>query len=345
MPSYRAAKALFKDEIRPYLRSRSKKSYLVQLKELIGLYRAYRYAPYQYMKTGLYSKFADLPVETYIPPRLIYGYGNAVNRSKDVKLAKDKAAFGRALLQKSIPVAAELFHVDRDGAVFDATSARIDAAQAQTILERHDADVFVKPIDGTWGRGAFILSAEAARAELPGPHRNVIVQPVLRQHPILRALYPHAINTVRIDTLRTEDGVLNNAAVLRIGLGGAVVDNGSAGGLIAGIDLKTGQVRPRARQVPKFGDEWYARHPDTGVAFGEVTIPFWDDILRLVREASDALPLGSAGWDVAVTPEGPVLIEVNHQWDVSVMQIGWGGLGPTELGRRAVAHHRKRASS
>jgi hypothetical protein len=344
MLAYRAANSLFKDEIRPYLRSSSKKSYLVQLKELIRLYRAYRHVPYQYMKTGLYSKFADLPVETYIPPRLIYGYGNAVNRPEDVKLAKDKAAFGRAMSQKSIPVAAELFHVDRDGAVHDGASTRIDAAGARAILERHGADVFVKPIDGTWGRGAFILDAETARAELPGGHRNVIVQPVLRQHPVLRALYPSAINTVRIDTLRTEEGVLNNAAVLRIGLGGAVVDNGSAGGLIAGIDLETGRVRPRARQVPKFGDEWHDRHPDTGVAFGEVTVPFWTDILRLVGRASDALPLGSAGWDVAVTPDGPVLIEVNHQWDVNVMQIGWGGLGPTELGRRALEHHRRRAT-
>jgi hypothetical protein len=171
----------------------------------------------------------------------------------------------------------------------------------------------------------------------------VLVQPLIVQHPVLRALYPKAVNTVRIDTLLTERGWVHDAAVLRVGMGGAVVDNGSAGGMIVGLDLETGCLRPTARQQPKFSADWYGRHPDTGMVLGRITVPHWDLVRAVVVRAAEALrPLGSLGWDVAVTEEGVVLIEANARWDVNVMQIGWGGLARTEIGRRAVAHHRAR---
>jgi len=40
-----------------------------------------------------------------------------------------------------------------------------------------------------------------------------------------------------------------------------------------------------------------------------------------VRKAAPVmLPLRSLGWDVALTPDGPLLIEVNHDYDIFLSQ-------------------------
>ena len=56
----------------------------------------------------------------------------------------------------------------------------------------------------------------------------------------------------------------------------------------------------------------YTAHPVTGVQFKGFQVPYWQECLELMRKA---LPLASKisniGWDMAITPEGPLLIEAN----------------------------------
>lgn len=55
------------------------------------------------------------------------------------------------------------------------------------------------------------------------------------------------------------------------------------------------------------------RHPDTGVLFSEVVVPWWRDAQELVMRAhKQAFPrFVFLGWDVAITAGGPVLVETN----------------------------------
>jgi hypothetical protein len=245
----------------------------------------------------------------------------------------------RVLEKAGLPVVKELFSIDDKGVISDCDGREIDDGQARALLTQHGDAAFVKPLRGIWGAGAHVLAQDAIPADFPRGSKDIVVQPVIRQHPALGALYPHSVNTVRIDTLRTEGGIISNAAVLRMGAGGSVVDNGAAGGLVAGLDLATGRLRRIARQKPKYGHALHDRHPDTGTRFADVTVPFWRDIRAVVVRAAEQLPFGSLGWDVAVTADGPVIIEANSHWDVTVMQLGWGGLASTELGRRVRRHH------
>jgi hypothetical protein len=329
-----------KSEVRPYLANPNKKPIGDQFREFVALFRAYGVPPYQYFKTGLYDRVFAGNTAEYLPPTVIYGYLSNVNPPKSRPYAKDKLLFRRTLEEAGLPVVRELFRITPEGAILDPDDRPLAPEAARAAILAQAGDVFVKPIDGTWGRGAFVPGPGDLDALL-GQARNVLVQPRIVQHPVLSALYPHSVNTVRIDTLKTDRGWIHDAAVLRVGVGGAVVDNGSAGGILAGIDLETGRLYPRARQRPKFNAAWYERHPDTGVAFGGITVPHWDLVRETVVRAAEAmLPHGltSVGWDVAVLPEGVVLIEANHNWDVTVMQIGWGGLAGTEIGRRALRH-------
>ena len=44
----------FNDSVRPYLQSRQKKPTILQIREMLRLYRTYEYVPYHYLKHCLY---------------------------------------------------------------------------------------------------------------------------------------------------------------------------------------------------------------------------------------------------------------------------------------------------
>jgi len=45
-------------------------------------------------------------------------------------------------------------------------------------------------------------------------------------------------------------------------------------------------------------------------------LPFWDEACALAETAArHFLPIRTIGWDVALTPEGPVILEGNFWWN------------------------------
>ena len=81
-------------------------------------------------------------------------------------------------------------------------------------------------------------------------------------------MHPYSINTVRIVTLNTH--VV--AAYLRIGNNKNIVDNFNHEGLLALVDIDTGQITYDA--IDKLG-RTYATHPLTGTKINGLTIPMW----------------------------------------------------------------------
>ena len=76
------------------------------------------------------------------------------------------------------------------------------------------------------------------------------------------------------------------------------------------VDVNTGII------VSDFCDydlNVYKEHPKTHFVPKGYKIPMWDDVLQLVKEAAYVVPeVAYVGWDVALTKDGPVLIEGNH---------------------------------
>lgn len=63
-------------------------------------------------------------------------------------------------------------------------------------------------------------------------------------------------------------------------------------------------------------------HPDTGKRLTGVTLPNWQESVRLCSSAASALPeIRLQNWDVAMCPDGPMLIEVNAAGDVDISQF------------------------
>ena len=63
-------------------------------------------------------------------------------------------------------------------------------------------------------------------------------------------------------------------------------------------------------------------HPDSGHPIEGLTLPFWKAALDLAVNAHrEFQEMPSVGWDVAITEDGPVLVEGNPVWGVDLAQI------------------------
>ncbi len=202
---------------------------------------------------------------------------------------------------------------------------------ASIVDAARDVDVFCKEVLGEQGTNVFRLQVAAGAIAIDGRpatlddlaarlrSRHLLQQRVV-QHPALAALYPASINTLRIVTVRDGATVRHfSMPVLRTGVGGGVVDNWIAGGLLVVVDAATGRLRGPGRSIRGVVHE---RHPDTGVVFDGHAIPHFDASLQLcLRLHGDIPELHSIGWDIAITADGPTVIEGNHNWS-GALRIG-----------------------
>jgi hypothetical protein len=147
-----------------------------------------------------------------------------------------------------------------------------------------------------------------------------LIEEYVIQHPDLNALSPSGLNTVRIITQLHNNQVVVLGARLRVSVNSAV-DNLAAGNLAAPVDPETGIVIGKG----VFSDirkDPVSRHPVTGKQIEGFIIPYWERVMKLIDEAARRLPGNrSVGWDIAVTPQGPELIEGNHNWCKLLWQL------------------------
>lgn len=110
-------------------------------------------------------------------------------------------------------------------------------------------------------------------------------------------------------------------AFFRMGNGG-VIDNFSTGGIAAPIDLKTGKITAGAITMDPTDDRVITIHPLTKVEIIDHQLPYWPEIIKLIEQlCRDIKGDKSIGWDIAISPEGPLLIEANCTWGSSMLQL------------------------
>ncbi len=192
-----------------------------------------------------------------------------------------------------------------------------DADELGAFLQRHPR-VITKNPRGVGGNGITVReSAEvsdpaALRAELLASGET-LVEELLVQHPDMARLYPGSVNSLRDVTYLDPDGKVHVlASVLKIGNGGAI-DNFSNGGMYT-------MLGDDGRALHAAADEEahaYETHPITGVQITGYQVPLYDEVLALVDRLARTVPaLPYIGWDIAITPERPVVIEGNHNTGV-----------------------------
>ena len=157
----------------------------------------------------------------------------------------------------------------------------------------------------------------------------LIFEEIVQQTDQMAALNPDSVNTVRFMTALYPDGEARIIATfIKIGRAGKCVDNAGAGGNVdACVDPTTGILQYAIRYDGVRNCQDIDNHPDTDVPINGVAIEDWGQIKAEVLRFQQAFPyVKVAGWDIAVTDDGPVVIEVNDMWDrtgQAFIRRGW----------------------
>jgi hypothetical protein len=241
-------------------------------------------------------------------------------------LVKDKFVFQRVLKSLGFPTPAVIAFC-LEGRIHWVDSRRITAIEA--LWDVPGLDAFCKPLLGECADGVFrlrrrdgsILSngAEVSPEDLRRAFRaGYVLQEYVTQHPKLAAFHPGSVATLRLVTIGTPSGVELFESGLKLGTGRIVVSNFSAGGIIGEIDPATGRLFRSFYGKPRYGVRSLQRHPDSGLPFEGFEVPFYREAVEMAKELHRRLyGLASIGWDIAVGPDGPIIIEGNDNWELT----------------------------
>lgn len=258
-------------------------------------------------------------------------------------ITADKFYFGIFLDKFGFPTP-KIYSYIRKGKVlyiaeqFKGSDELTDDEQLSLLLSTN-IDAFAKPADGQLGIGVFSLKVEnnviyknGIEISLPELKQilysgDYLIQERIVQHPKISKLCSTSLNSIRLQTIMTETGeVIPFAPGLRMGREGATVDNWAKGGIFVGIDLQSGKLYEKGFIKPIYGTST-TYHLDSKIVFKDYEIPFFHDAVSLAIQLHKRMyRCHSIGWDIAITENGPVFIEGNGLWEISLLQAAHGGL-------------------
>lgn len=239
--------------------------------------------------------------KTYLTGKKQHRFFDEVNNKEKTDIFIDKFKF------------ADYFQSYLGRGVFKLYLDGSNVNEAKKWLTNRDT-VFAKPSQGIRGQGVTKLDIKENVDETIKyclENNLDLIEELIIQHDDLNTLYPGSINTVRFMTYVVDNEVKVIGTILRMGNGGHI-DNGAAGGIFATIDPDTGVINNVAFNR---AEETFENHPITKTKIKGFKIPHWDKVVEMCKNAALELPdVRSIGWDVAITPEGPLLIEGNDRW-------------------------------
>lgn len=327
-----------------FQKHKSRKNIFIQLKEFTKLWRHWKAFPLQYVMQAMFLKSSLLSMEQmkrFVPKKVWYKELEA-NQAFSV-LSSDKIVSSQMMDYFGIPQPQLICYFS--GHAFYSISGEqmqekeVDAEIAAQGYER----IFLKPNTGSHGRGirAFIrkdgtyfeggqqLTASYVAKNYQGA--KLILQEGVNQSRVLQKLNPDCLNTVRIVSRQQKGEVKIVAATLRLGREGSIVDNAEAGGLGVKVDLDTGALSEHGRMY--LDANLYDHHPDSGIHFKGCTLEHWDEVIAIVNKAAHSFhQFKYVGWDMAISDEGAMLLEMNSNPAIYILELTNGGLAERIFG-------------
>ncbi len=159
------------------------------------------------------------------------------------------------------------------------------------------------------------------------------LEDVIENHPDIARIYPFSVNTMRMITMVDAQGKAHCVyAVFKMGINGRVVDNY---GLHGPVDTETGEFLYPAHSGDTTAGTHYTEHPYSHTPLVGYRVPYIKEAVAMVEKAALVVPqMRYVGWDVAITPNGPAIIEGNNYcahdfWQLPGQTPGGIGIIPT----------------
>lgn len=200
--------------------------------------------------------------------------------------------------------------INRDWMVLDATT---NLSDLKNFISKNKV-VFAKPNHGDQGHGVLKLSINDSDAvEMlmrEAKDKSFVVEGVVENDKYISQINDTSLNTIRAYTLINKDGSTRILSImLRVGKQGSHVDNWGSGGVGYNFDLDTGICIDYGRDKQ---NRPYTHHPGSNFQMIGFKLPRFDELKSTIVLLSQKTPNAKfVGWDIAITPNGFELIEMN----------------------------------
>lgn len=228
--------------------------------------------------------------------------------------------------------------------LYGTVEAHGDLRSLGAMLEPYQ-DFVIKPVRGAMGNGVLVvvdrkgdLYFKGSGATLTGREVQHYVSGILsglyslagtsdkamieyrvKLHPTFDAISHGGVPDIRVIVFKGVPALAMLRLPTRRSDGRANLHQGA---IAAGIDLATG-VTHQAVQSNRLIDT----HPDTGNRVLGVTVPYWDEILRIAALSAEMTGMGYIGVDVVLDAEkGPLLLELNARPGLAIQLANFQGL-------------------
>lgn len=253
---------------------------------------------------------------------------------------EDKWLCSHILARSDIRVPETLAVIDKTDRIYPGTHKISTAAQFRDFaMARDGAPFFGKENRGICSFGVFLVQdPDAHSAGLKGhdplPYDTFmdqfvgdtpyLLQRVETNHEFF-APYTDNLATVRVCILLDKSGVKIPFAVLKLPARNNLADSfWRPGNLACDLNTVSGEILG-ARSKDALGIMDHVTHPETGAQLIGAVVPLWDQVLELAHRCAPVFsPVRYQSMDIAITQDGPVLIEINTGGGFDLPQLASG---------------------
>ncbi|GAB3037266.1 sugar-transfer associated ATP-grasp domain-containing protein [Bowmanella dokdonensis] len=323
---------------------------LLQLLKISWCRLKWGFGPVDYVLFG----FADKPLSapgSYLKKHELEILQKALNQEAFRPLVADKMNYHRICQQQGL-AAPEVLAVVQNSSLSDPQPFE-QIKDAQGLLVRlqswGEGQYIFKPAGGSHGEDIFCFRfAGQGLQDIHGKELDptglmqklqlgrFVLQRYAAPHPALNDVMPGpGLGTLRLVTVNREGQVELVIGCAKLPVGGNLIDNFNAGkslNLVSAINLDSGRLISTYGPDPlnEGNIRLFTQHPQTQTKLSGYLLPNWQEIVSLVKRGAEVFnQLPTIGWDVALTTEGPLLIEANSLFDCDILQVAHNrGLKP-----------------
>jgi len=296
----------------------------------------------EYVQYGVYDKARYRPEDQakFLTNMLHWSITHACCDMTWQATTEDKWLCGHILARSEIRVPETLAVIDKTERAYPCTHKISTAEGLRDFMRSQDVlPVFGKENRGICGFGAFLavdaddnamllkgqgwLPYDACMEQFVGTTPYVL-QRLERNHGFFDR-HTDSLATVRVCVLMSDHGVRIPFAILKLPSRDNVTDSfWRPGNLACNLDLQSGRI-VTARSKDSFGTTDHTAHPETGVPLLGEVMPMWDRVLDLAYRCAPLFqPVRYQSMDIGITPDGPVLIEINTGGGFDLPQLASG---------------------